>query len=351
MKTIDIYAPLPDHSKLNIQQARDICEQLNRELIPYLYSRLKDIYAMKEVDTKAFVRIYELESRICEIKLYQRSLAAKFGMNHFFVPAQEKKLDITDIDSDGDSYISCIGSLFHCPLSSDHIHGPIIAYHVAVAAETLLKSDERLVEIERITWRKVCRTEVRILVVDAGRRSLEQAERCIVQGVIVTSGKRRFEFQALEIPENPVVAEVADSEPTANVFATGKFRIDREKDVYEMDLDTSFITDFITKERKTGSFMLYSLLDLLSRFVSSVSPTDETGPLLFCTLAEFPIPKKLSKKVSLDIRIRRKDAVRSRSGFLLIPADVRLHPHQSSYGEGWFAEAWDQKKATKHLRT
>lgn len=324
---------LPDPISLDAVSARRLRARVRRHWVPQVVEGLRGGEAGGSDETAL------LESRFVELERYARRLDGLLADSP--LPAHLAPLGLTQGESDGETYASCAGRMFCCPLSLFFVHGPIAIRAAIEVAQRILRPGEHLTGVAEASWRKPIISEVLLEIRATEEDHLEPAPSTAFGGRLRTSHGRVLSFSAAPTP-CPVVEEAGANTLTFDLFCGG---------FGQLGAGGPWRFDLGAAEPGTRNAMnaapaiaAMTLVDALAAAMVNVrSAIGSSRQALLVGLRDLPLPARSGDRIgtrsALELSERRDEQRVTRSGAELVPVDYRFTGLQDAFSQATFAEA------------
>ncbi len=342
---MNLYHPLPDINDLDAHTATEVARFVRAELRPYILSSLASLYKLESPTDEQQIDLLEFELRLNEVDNYANEVDELIYRECPPAPAQFMKPVLKELEFSEDAFATASAELFFSSESKTNIHGPVMLYHIAALAESILRPSEKIVTLRKTSFKKMVVSQMRFFVCDAARGYPTSVAPLLPSASVVGSfhlnSGRVLEFFGVHLP-GLAVREIAHFNSFAlKMIPELKVNKDIDGELYRVKLRTFAPLPEIPPGGFTAPLCLMTLLDLLILLMFTERLHPQQTKLLLGVNELHLLPdmvKDLTSGVTLEFHPRTNKTRMWQDKFLLMPIDFRFSPLQEEFSRLYTAE-------------
>lgn len=252
---------------------------------------------------------------------------------------------LNDVETDKETFVRGTAEMFLTEWSDKLVHGPdSISFPILLAEANLLKPDERISELKRVTWRKPMRNNVTFAIyARAFEKKPTGADRYCMEGEFGTSEGRTLTFFGIE--NDQPVARRAERNPYArSIFCRCNDCHKKNGDSsHTFNLETTLPPDILDVMKSSSAITAATLLEIITyALVTAGIEQNAHGELtghggLLGRVSDLSIPSDiediLRKGHVLEIRSKGRKIRTGQHGLSLQSFEYKF-PHQEDFARG-----------------
>jgi len=261
---------------------------------------------------------------------------------------------LRNVYTDGHSFATCDARMIFTEWGAgDFVHGPDALFPVVQIAEKILQEGERIDAIERFSWRKPLKNDIKLAVYDKEMPDMDKTE-FVMEGSLRTSEGRVLSVMAMDNPEKPIEQITAN-----NPFAVGTiikspscYSIE-DGGIHSFEIFEPKVLGCYEAFNKNKSLSVGTLVEILTLALINVDSSENSGSVLRMLggISDLPIPKDMRdifvEGSRLEVRFLPDQKKKGRSGLELVPFEFKF-PHQETFARGIYAITGSEDLANKH---
>jgi len=323
---------------------QDLPDDLQQEIKPRL-EELKVLGALPHKSNLELQRIHEVSVEIRRRVL--EHVRTNFKPDSVISP----KLGLQNVQITRYEKAVAEAQLFFTPWSENFVHGPDTLLSVTNLAERLMKPNEKLAQLVRISWRQPIKYNLNLCVGGVPERG-EFEEPVVLDGAFVTNHQRLLHFYATETDtaidvqssNNPFAQQILGN------YSVGKAFYDQGNMQHVQTLQ-ALGSDMIEDLQTSAPSRMATITEVIALGVANILGHRKAFRLM-AGFKGIELPEAqdflFQENDSLGIRFLHNQKRQSRMGFELLPFEIALS-YQKKAATGLLAYTLDSELAKKFL--
>ncbi|EKD64192.1 MAG: hypothetical protein ACD_51C00051G0004 [uncultured bacterium] len=269
-------------------------------------------------------------------------------------------MELKDVETDGRTYCVSTANLVLTPWSREFAHGSDMLIPITKACSSLLAPDERLISLDRISWKKPVTSNLKLTVREGESPFSPDVS---VDGRFRTSKGRVLSFGGVQIEDSPI----CETAPM-NTFAEGTICecsdcCRKERDgTYRFNLTLPDVPECLVEFEKSVPLSATTLVEILTTALVRADFFNEIQDgrrgrqvlRLMGGVSDMPIPLDMAEVfkegATLTLKFDRAGIKKGQSGMTLVPFQFQF-PHQPKFGKGIAAVTCREEIAERCIRS